>query len=296
MRPPIPGIDLPGIYTLRNLADVDRIKERVDHGVKQAVVVGAGFIGLELVENFVKRGIATTVVELQDQVLPPFDKEMTTPVVETLSAKGVAVLLGNSAEGFEQNADGLRVRLKSGQNLPAQLVILGVGVRPESKLAVDAGLDVGPRGGIRVNDHLQTSDSDIYAVGDAIEVKDTVLAMPLKCRWPDPPTARAHRGRQYPRSFGPLSRHAGHGDRGRLRTNGRHDRCFGKGSASGPSTVPQDLHPPGESRGLLSRRRSDGPQSAVRADNRSSCWERRPSAGPALTSGSTCSPWRSRPA
>ncbi len=190
LRPPIPGIDLPGIYTLRNLADVDRIKERVDHGVKQAVVVGAGFIGLELVENFVKRGIATTVVELQDQVLPPFDKEMTTPVVETLSAKGVAVLLGNSAEGFEQNADGLRVRLKSGQNLPAQLVILGVGVRPESKLAVDAGLDVGPRGGIRVNDHLQTSDSDIYAVGDAIEVKDSVLGEPLKCRWPDPPTAR----------------------------------------------------------------------------------------------------------
>ena len=80
LRPPIPGIDLPGIFTLRNLQDVDRIKERVDQGVKQAVVVGAGFIGLELVENFVRRGIATTVVELQDQVLPPFDKEMTTPI------------------------------------------------------------------------------------------------------------------------------------------------------------------------------------------------------------------------
>ena len=92
LRPPIPGIDLPGIFTLRNLQDVDRIKERVDQGVKQAVVVGAGFIGLELVENFVKRGIATTVVELQDQVLPPFDKEMTTPIVETLLAKGVTVL------------------------------------------------------------------------------------------------------------------------------------------------------------------------------------------------------------
>ena len=84
LRPPIPGIDLPGIFTLRNLQDVDRIKERVDQGVKQAVVVGAGFIGLELVENFVRRGIATTVVELQDQVLPPFDKEMTTPIVEKL--------------------------------------------------------------------------------------------------------------------------------------------------------------------------------------------------------------------
>ena len=180
LRPPIPGIDLPGIFTLRNLQDVDRIKERVDQGVKQAVMVGAGFIGLELVENFVKRGIATTVVELQDQVLPPFDKEMTTPIVETLLAKGVTVLLGQSADGFDEAPDGLVVRLKSGQRLSAQLVILGVGVRPENKLAVEAGLEVGPRGGIRVNDHLQTSDPDIYAVGDAIEVKDVVSGEPTQ--------------------------------------------------------------------------------------------------------------------
>ena len=89
LRPPIPGIDLPGVYTLRNLHDVDRIKGRVDQGLEEAVVVGAGFIGLELAENFVKLGVATTVVELQDQVLPPFDREMTTPIVETLLAKGV---------------------------------------------------------------------------------------------------------------------------------------------------------------------------------------------------------------
>jgi NADPH-dependent 2,4-dienoyl-CoA reductase/sulfur reductase-like enzyme/rhodanese-related sulfurtransferase len=180
LRPPIPGIDLSGIFTLRNLQDVDRIKKRVDQGVKQAVMVGAGFIGLELVENFVKRGIATTVVELQDQVLPPFDKEMTTPIVETLLAKGVTVLLGQSADGFEEAPNGLIVRLKSGQRLPAQLVILGVGVRPENKLAVDAGLEVGPRGGIRVNEHLQTSDPNIYAVGDAIEVKDVVSGDPTQ--------------------------------------------------------------------------------------------------------------------
>lgn len=180
LRPPIPGIDLPGIFTLRNLQDVDRIKERVDHGVKQAVVVGAGFIGLELVENFVWRGIATTVVELQDQVLPPFDKEMTTPILETLLANGVIVLLSQSAESFEQTADGQVVHLKSGQRLPAQLVILGVGVRPENKLAVDAGLEVGPRGGIRVNEYLQTDDPDIYAVGDAIEVKDFVSGDPTQ--------------------------------------------------------------------------------------------------------------------
>src|SRR5215468_11196862 len=98
LRPPIPGIDLPGIFTLRNLQDVDRIKQKVDQGVKQAVMVGAGFIGLELVENLVRQGVTTTIVELQDQVLPPFDKEMTTPLAEHLAAKGVSLLLGQSAE------------------------------------------------------------------------------------------------------------------------------------------------------------------------------------------------------
>jgi NADPH-dependent 2,4-dienoyl-CoA reductase/sulfur reductase-like enzyme/rhodanese-related sulfurtransferase len=180
LRPPIPGIDLPGIFTLRNLQDVDRIKRQVDQGVKRAVVVGAGFIGLELVENLVRRGVTTTVVELQDQVLPPFDKEMTTPLAEHLATKGVSLLLGQSAEAFEKAADGLVVKLKSGQRLPAQLVILGVGVRPENKLAVEAGLEVGPRRGIRVNEHLQTSDPDIYAVGDAIEVKDFVTGQPTQ--------------------------------------------------------------------------------------------------------------------
>jgi NADPH-dependent 2,4-dienoyl-CoA reductase/sulfur reductase-like enzyme len=96
LRPSIPGIDSPGIFTLRNLQDVDRIKQQVDAGVRQAVVIGAGFIGLELVENLVKRGVSTTVVELQDQVLPPFDREMTTPILETLAEKGVSVVLGDS--------------------------------------------------------------------------------------------------------------------------------------------------------------------------------------------------------
>lgn len=174
LRPPLSGLDLPGIHTLRNLGDVDRIKAKVDEGIASAVVIGAGFIGLELVENFVKRGVATTVVELQDQVLPPFDKEMTTPILERLAAKGVDVRLSQSAEGFEQSPDGIVVKLKSGERLTAGLVILGVGVRPENKLAVDAGLEVGPRGGIRVNASMQTSDSNIYAVGDVVEVKDFV--------------------------------------------------------------------------------------------------------------------------
>jgi len=174
LRPPIPGIDLPGVHTLRNLQDVDRIKSQVDAGVREAVVVGAGFIGLEMVENLVRRNIKTTVVELQDQVVPPLDKEMTTPLAEHLASQGVALLLQESAEAFEPVEGGLMVRLKSGRSLPAQLVSLGIGVRPESQLAAAAGLEVGPRGGIRVNQHLQTSDPDIYAVGDVIEVQDFV--------------------------------------------------------------------------------------------------------------------------
>ena len=180
MLPPIPGVDLSGVFTLRNLQDVDRIKQRVDRGIKQAVVVGAGFIGLELVENLVRRGVSTTVVELQDQVLPPFDKEMTTPIAQELARNGVNLILGDSAECIEQATGGLNVRLKSGNSLTAQLVIVGVGVRPENKLAVDAGLEVGPRGGIRVNEYLQTSDPDIYAVGDAIEVQDFVTKAPTQ--------------------------------------------------------------------------------------------------------------------
>lgn len=180
LRPPIPGVDLPGILALRNLQDMDRIKERIDQGVQRAVVVGAGFIGLELVENLAKLGIATTVVELQDQLLPPLDIEITTPILESLFENGVKVLLKQSAEEFEQTEDGLLVQLKLGERLSAQLVILGVGVSPENKLAVDAGLEVGPRGGIRVNEYLQTSDPHIYAAGDAIEVKDFVLDGPTQ--------------------------------------------------------------------------------------------------------------------
>jgi NADPH-dependent 2,4-dienoyl-CoA reductase/sulfur reductase-like enzyme/rhodanese-related sulfurtransferase len=180
IRPPLPGVDLPDVLTLRNLQDVDRIKLRIDEGIRQVVVVGAGFIGLELVENLVHRGVATTVVELQDQVLPPFDKEMTAPILQALKERGAKVLLKESAEACEQTPAGLLVRLKSGQELPSQLVILGVGVRPENKLAVEAGLEVGLRGGIRVDEYLRTSDPDIYAVGDAIEVKDFVTGQPTQ--------------------------------------------------------------------------------------------------------------------
>ena len=173
IRPPISGIDLPGIFTLRTMHDMDRIRGALDAGgVKSAVVVGAGFIGLEMVENLVRRGVAATLVELQDQILPPLDKEMTAPLVESLRSRGVRLLLANAAEAFESSPEGILVRLKSGESVAAQLVVLGVGVRPENALAVASGLEVGPRGGIRVNEQLQTSDPDIYAVGDAIETRD----------------------------------------------------------------------------------------------------------------------------
>ena len=295
LRPPIPGIDLPGIFTLRNLQDVDRIKERVDQGVKQAVVVGAGFIGLELVENFVRRGIATTVVELQDQVLPPFDKEMTTPIVEELASKGVTLLLGQSAEAFEQTADGLVVRLKSGQRLPAQLVVLGVGVRPENKLAVDAGLEVGPRGGIRVNEHLQTSDPDIYAVGDAIEVKDFVSGDPTQVPLAGPANRQGRIAAD--NIFGRAARYRGTQGTAIV---GVFDRTAAMTGASekalrrAESALPQGLRPPDASRRLLPRCGGDDAEAPLRPGRRAGCWGRRPWAGPAWTSGSTCWPWRSR--
>jgi NADPH-dependent 2,4-dienoyl-CoA reductase/sulfur reductase-like enzyme/rhodanese-related sulfurtransferase len=173
-RPPLPGMDLPGVFTLRTLQDTDHIKQRVDQGVKQAVLLGGGFISLELAENLHRRGIATTIVEKNQQILTPFDPEMTTPIVAELARKGVSLLLGQSAEAIEQSAAGLVVCLSSGQRLTAQLVIFGVGVRPENGLAIGAGLAVGVRGGIQVNEYLQTSDPDIFAVGDAIAVQDVI--------------------------------------------------------------------------------------------------------------------------
>ena len=175
LRPSLPGVDLPNVFTLRNLADTDRIKQAVDRGITQAVLVGAGFIGLELAENLVHRGVKTTLLDLNKQILAPFDPEITTPLLQALQEKGIELLLGQTAEAIETAPEGgLRVRLTNGEIRDADLVVLGIGVRPENKLAVEAGLETGPRGGIRVNEYLQTSDPDIYAVGDAIETSDFV--------------------------------------------------------------------------------------------------------------------------
>lgn len=170
--PPIDGIEAPNVLTLRNLNDTDRIKSYVDSGrTKRAVVVGAGFIGLEMVEQLVGRGIETTLVELQPQVLPLMDSEMSQPLEQELRHHNVSLHLGTSVDRIESDRDSLAcaVGLSDGTRIETELVILGIGVRPSIALATDSGLTIGDSGGIATNDFMQTNDPDIYAVGDAAE-------------------------------------------------------------------------------------------------------------------------------
>jgi NADPH-dependent 2,4-dienoyl-CoA reductase/sulfur reductase-like enzyme/rhodanese-related sulfurtransferase len=173
IRPPLPGIDLPGIHVVRTIPDTRRIREALT-GATRAVVVGGGFIGLEMVENLVRRGLEVTLVELATQVMPPLDPEMATLVAERLAANGVDLRLGAGVEGFEaREGGGLRVRVGT-ERLDADLVILAIGVQPETALAEEAGLELGQAGGIQVDDHMRTSDPRIWAVGDVVEVRDVV--------------------------------------------------------------------------------------------------------------------------
>ncbi|MFM7152257.1 MAG: FAD-dependent oxidoreductase, partial [Gemmataceae bacterium] len=178
LTPPIPGLKREGHFTLRNLEDTDHIHAwcgRKD--VLRAVVVGAGFIGLEMAEQLVHRGMEVTIVELLPQVLAPLDPDMVGPIHTELKKHGVRLFLGDKVERFEdptQDAVASTVVLGSGAHLPADVVILGLGVRPESKLAKDAGLTLGERGGVRVDADMRTSDPAIWAVGDMVEVLDPV--------------------------------------------------------------------------------------------------------------------------
>lgn len=175
VRPPLAGIDLPGIFVVRTIPDSRQIRAWIDEkAAKSAVVVGGGFIGLEMAENLVHRGLSVTVVEMLNQVMPPLDPEMAKPVQEHLEKHGVKVALGDGVEGFESQAGQLVVTTKSGVRHAGDLVILAIGVRPETELAKAAGLELGGRGGIRVNEQMRTSDPNIWAVGDAVEVKDVV--------------------------------------------------------------------------------------------------------------------------
>lgn len=179
-RPPIPGIGSSRVLELRDLNDADRMHSLVTSGVKRAVVVGAGFIGIEVTENLVRRGIHVTIVELSEQILPPWDQEMILPIDTHIREQGVDVRLGESAESFTETGDGLSVALQSGESVDADFAVVCIGVRPESTLASEAGIKCGPRGGIIVNDHMQTNDQDIYAVGDVTQVTCFVSKSPTQ--------------------------------------------------------------------------------------------------------------------
>jgi NADPH-dependent 2,4-dienoyl-CoA reductase/sulfur reductase-like enzyme/rhodanese-related sulfurtransferase len=174
IRPPLPGIDLPGIYGLRNIPDSRKIKAAVEHA-SRALIVGGGFIGLEMAENLVGLGLDVTLLELADQVMPPLDPEMAGYAAERLTANGVKLILGEAVEAFEPLPEGgLSVRTSKGATLSTDLVILGIGVRPDAALARDAGLELGELGGIRVDPYQRTSDDAIWAVGDVVEVKNRI--------------------------------------------------------------------------------------------------------------------------
>jgi len=178
-RPPISGIDSDRIFTLRNVPDTDRINDFIDsHQPKRAVVVGGGYIGLEMAENLRDRGMLVAIVEMLDQVMPLMDREMANILHGQLHRHNIALWLDDAVTNFEQSEDRLSVGLKSGMQLSCDFAVLAIGVRPETKLAKDASLEIGPRGGIRVSPSLQTNDPDIYAVGDAVEVRDFVLGEP----------------------------------------------------------------------------------------------------------------------
>jgi NADPH-dependent 2,4-dienoyl-CoA reductase/sulfur reductase-like enzyme/rhodanese-related sulfurtransferase len=179
MRPPIDGIELENIFNLRSIPDSDRIKGFVDNAKPaSAVVVGAGFIGLEMVENLADRGVKTTVVEMLDQVMAPLDYEMAAFVHAHLKEKGVDCRLGCAVTGFSKDGDRIIVSTDKAGKIPCDVVILSIGIRPENRLARDAGIEIGPRGGIKVNTLMMTSDPDIFAVGDAVEVRDFVTGLP----------------------------------------------------------------------------------------------------------------------
>lgn len=179
VRPQLPGIDSEGIFTLRNVNDTDRIKTYLTtKSVKRAVVVGAGFIGLEMAENLHHAGVDVSVVEMGNQVMAPVDFSIAAHLHKHLTQKGVSLYLEQAVAAFERKGNEIRVILKSGETIVADMVILSIGVRPETTLAKAAGLRIGETGGIWVDEYLQTSEADIYAVGDAIEFPHPITGKP----------------------------------------------------------------------------------------------------------------------
>ena len=179
VRPDLPGMDDERIFTLRTVEDTYRIRDYLDRARPgRAVVVGGGFIGLEMAENLVEAGVQTTLLQRDGHVMPPLDGDMAAEVHAYLRAKGVDLRLNTSFTGFERGEGALKVLLEGGGALEADLVLLAIGVAPDSGLARDAGLSLGIRGSILVDEHMQTSHPDIYAVGDAVEVRQLVTGSP----------------------------------------------------------------------------------------------------------------------
>lgn len=177
--PPLPGVGSPRLFTLRTVEDTFRIADYVtEHHVRTATVVGAGFIGLETAENLVERGVSVTVVQRGSHAMPTLDQDMAALLHNALREHGIRLLLDSNVTGFEDVDDGIVTHVEGREPLEADLVILAVGVAPESSLARDAGLELGLRGSIKVDDHMRTSDPHIYAVGDAVEVRHAVTGAP----------------------------------------------------------------------------------------------------------------------
>lgn len=179
VRPPLEGISAEGIFSIRNVADTDRIHTYIHrHEVRQAVVIGGGFIGLEMAENLAVKGIEVTIVEMADQVMTPVDYEIAAIIHRHLRERGIRLRLKEAVTAFRKSEKGLVVELRGGDLLETELVILSIGVRPDIRLARESGLEIGKVGGIRVNSYLQTSCPDIYAIGDAIEFPHPVSGKP----------------------------------------------------------------------------------------------------------------------
>lgn len=174
IRPNLPGIDHPRIFTLRNIEDMDAIKSIVDKGISQVVVIGGGYIGVEMAENLRHRSLDVTLVELANQIMPPLDQEMARDLQYHLEYHGVQLKLGAAAASFAEAKGGVAITLQDGTTLYADIVLLAVGVRPDVGLAKGAGITLGSHGGIQVNAQMQTSDSNVYAAGDVVEVTDTI--------------------------------------------------------------------------------------------------------------------------
>lgn len=172
--PDIKGVDLPGIYALRTIPDSRKIRAALEN-IKHAVVMGAGYLGLELAENLIKRGVDVTILQSSNQIMPTLDKEMASYIEKHITQHGINCCLNSQVTSFELNSDhSLTINRQDDEAIMADAVMISIGVKPRIHLAEQAGLDIGEQGGVRVNEHMQTNDPNIWAVGDMVEVRHVI--------------------------------------------------------------------------------------------------------------------------